>query len=235
MALRSLFQRKGSRKLVAGDGDVNGVRSRCDEKEPKEDMHGDGGKSVRGEMTVGGRRRLGRRGERENGSLARELDTLAHQNESELDLPDAGFVRFRTDAPKPPASGLSHVGLVLRCPTRHLTNLFISLAAGAHRGCGESPESDSGIVTKVLRSLTRTPSVFTGLTGIHFPGPSDGAAAVRKAFVTRRARRFHRPCLLQHPEPPSFVSSTRLSMACVLVMALGYLTITITTTTQSRL
>jgi len=54
-------------------------------------------------MTVWGRRRLGRRGERENGNLARELDTLAHQSESELDLPDAGFVRFRTDAPKPPA------------------------------------------------------------------------------------------------------------------------------------
>lgn len=55
-------------------------------------------------MTVGGRRRSGRRGEREKENFARELDTLAHQNESELDLPDAGFVRFRTgrDAPKPP-------------------------------------------------------------------------------------------------------------------------------------
>ena len=38
-------------------------------------------------MTVGGRRRLGRRGEREKENLARELDTLAYQNESELDLP----------------------------------------------------------------------------------------------------------------------------------------------------
>ena len=47
-------------------------------------MH-DEEKECGGEMTVGGRRRPRRRGEREEENFARELDTLAHQNESELD------------------------------------------------------------------------------------------------------------------------------------------------------
>ena len=99
----------------------------------------------------------------------------------------------------------------------------------------------TGYYNQTSSLLTRTPNVSTGSNVSEVRGSGDllpravGRGGRNERRLSRGVSHSKRPCPLQHREPPSFVSSTRPSMACVPVMAPGSLTITITATTQSRL
>ena len=114
-------------------------------------------------MTVGGRRRLGRRGTREKESFARE-----HQDEIELELPARGLSGFglavmRQTRPRQPPVVLTSASFpfvllsVMRCRGRERQDTNAS--------CVPSPESETrpatpGIAAEVVRLLARTLNAF---------------------------------------------------------------------------